>query len=351
MTIASTTSRWAYTANGTSTNFSYTGKIFASTELVVHLVDTAGTETLQTLGVDYTVSGVGNNSGGSVVFSAAPTAGYRVIIRRIVNLTQPTSFRNQGAFFPELHEDSFDRLVMMIQQVNDLAQRAFRTSDIDGDNFDVGGVKIRGLADGTAVDDAATFGQVFALSAALNAINAAQITSGTLSVARIPALSADQTVAGTFGVDRIPNLPASKTNSGTFANARISQSSVTQYQGQLSISRRQLTHSVDSFVITAGAYEDLGLPTTRSLILMQPSGSPVVRSIEKAALTPDVITLVNVGSSALLLADEVSAGMPGGSTAEYRMLLTDTAGISVPVRGSVQLWYDSAALRWRQISI
>ena len=31
-------------------------------------------------------------------------------------MTQETSIRNQGGFFPEIHEDAFDKLTMLVQQ-------------------------------------------------------------------------------------------------------------------------------------------------------------------------------------------------------------------------------------------
>jgi hypothetical protein len=41
-----------------------------------------------------------------------------------VDLTQPTSIRNQGAFFPEIHENVFDRLTMIDQQQQEQLDRS-----------------------------------------------------------------------------------------------------------------------------------------------------------------------------------------------------------------------------------
>lgn len=57
--------------------------------------------------------------------------------------------------------------------------------------------------------------------ARLPGIPASQVTSGTFADARIPNLNASKVTAGTFSADRIPNLPANRITSGTFADARI----------------------------------------------------------------------------------------------------------------------------------
>jgi hypothetical protein len=46
-------------------------------------------------------------------------------------------------------------------------------------------------------------------------LNASKITAGTLGTDRIPSLNASKITAGTLGTDRIPNLNASKINAGT----------------------------------------------------------------------------------------------------------------------------------------
>ncbi|MCD4656946.1 MAG: hypothetical protein K8S87_05320 [Planctomycetes bacterium] len=58
-----------------------------------------------------------------------------------------------------------------------------------------------------------------------SALNADNITTGTISAARIPGLDASKIVSGTLAVGRIPNLDASKITTGTFNNARINWAS------------------------------------------------------------------------------------------------------------------------------
>jgi hypothetical protein len=74
---------------------------------------------------DYSVTLAGT-SGGSVTTVQAYATGYLVTVKRIVDLTQPTSIRNQGAFFPEIHENVFDRLTMIDQQQQEQLDRSLK---------------------------------------------------------------------------------------------------------------------------------------------------------------------------------------------------------------------------------
>lgn len=132
MTVPSTTNRNDYTGNGAADTFDYTFRIFAEGDLLVTVRDLAGTETTLELGTDYTVDGVGSYSGGSITLTAgALTSDHEITIRRVVDLLQETDIRNQGAFFPEIHEDVFDLLMMICQQQQDVLDRALRLSETD----------------------------------------------------------------------------------------------------------------------------------------------------------------------------------------------------------------------------
>ncbi len=127
MSLSSTTARNDYTGNGSTAVYSYIFKILAATDLKVTKRDTSNVETLLVLNTDYTVTGVGFASGGSITLTAGnlPT-GYKLTIRRVRPLTQTTDIRNQGPFYPEIHEDAFDHQVMLAQQQQDEIDRAIK---------------------------------------------------------------------------------------------------------------------------------------------------------------------------------------------------------------------------------
>ncbi len=58
MTVTSTNQKVQFNGNGSTTVFAYNFKIFASSDLSVILRSAAGTETVQQLTTNYTVSGV-----------------------------------------------------------------------------------------------------------------------------------------------------------------------------------------------------------------------------------------------------------------------------------------------------
>lgn len=130
MTVATTLNRNDYTITSGVTNYAYAFRIFKDTDLrVVRRHPTTGVETVLVLNTDYTLTGVGSYSGGNVVLTAAYATTnntHKLAILRVLSTVQETSIRNQGAFFPEVHEDVFDRLVMLDQQQKEEIGRAMR---------------------------------------------------------------------------------------------------------------------------------------------------------------------------------------------------------------------------------
>lgn len=134
--IASSTNRWGpYNTNGVTVNFAYTDKIFAAGDLKVYRKNIATeVESLLVYGTDYTVTGVGSESGGNVVFVTAPETGYQILILREVDLTQETDIDNQGGFYPEVHEDALDKLTMECQQLQEQLDRCVKFSPTSGED-------------------------------------------------------------------------------------------------------------------------------------------------------------------------------------------------------------------------
>lgn len=133
MTISSTVNRVSYAGNGTTTAFSFPYKFFANADLVVVLVDNAtNVETTQTLTTHYTVTGAGADAGGTVTMLTAPATGKTLVIYRDPALTQDIDLVNGDPFDVETGvEKGFDKIVLMVQRVKDIATRAMRLSDAD----------------------------------------------------------------------------------------------------------------------------------------------------------------------------------------------------------------------------
>ena len=90
MTISTTTIKNSYSGDGSATSFNYTFKVTDQDDIDVIIRSSDGTETTKTISTHYTVSGVGNASGGSVVFTTGnvPANGETVVLRRDTPQTQ-----------------------------------------------------------------------------------------------------------------------------------------------------------------------------------------------------------------------------------------------------------------------
>lgn len=161
MTVPITTSRAEFTGNGTATSFPFSFPFQRDADIVATKITTAtGASLTLVLGTDYTLAGQGSVSGGTLTLLAgALAAGYQLVIERDVSPIQDTDLRNQGAFFPEVHETVFDRIVMMVQGWSNRLARALllRAGDTDGSGaFDARQNRILNLGAPQAGQDAAT---------------------------------------------------------------------------------------------------------------------------------------------------------------------------------------------------
>ena len=138
MTISTTDSRISYNGNGVTTEFSFPYRFLANGDIVVVSVDAAGVETVKTLTTDYTLTGAGDDAGGSVTMLVAPASGTRLIIYRDTEVVQETDYTSGDAFPAESHERALDRLTMILQEKTPGAAGATRAIQIPiGDPGDV----------------------------------------------------------------------------------------------------------------------------------------------------------------------------------------------------------------------
>ena len=140
MTVSSSTNRVSYAGNGSTTVFPYTYKIFDEDDLTVILRAANGTETIETITSDYTVSGVGDAGGGNVTMLTAPATGETLVILREQDLVQELDIVENDPFPAESLEGALDRLTFMVQQHEETLGRtikASRTNTITGSEFTI----------------------------------------------------------------------------------------------------------------------------------------------------------------------------------------------------------------------
>ncbi|ELO2473243.1 peptidase G2 autoproteolytic cleavage domain-containing protein [Escherichia coli] len=154
MTVSTEVDHNEYTGNGVTTSFPYTFRIFKKSDLVVQVSDLNGNVTELVLDAGYTVTGAGTYSGGAVVLPSPLAAGWRITIERVLDVVQETDLRNQGKFFPEVHEDAFDYLTMLIQRCFGWFRRALMKPSLLAKYYDAKQNRISNLADPSLEQDA-----------------------------------------------------------------------------------------------------------------------------------------------------------------------------------------------------
>jgi hypothetical protein len=131
MTISSQQTYQQTPCNGTTTQFSFPNKIFSAFDLVVTLIDPSGnlyaftnsgtnTFTNAATGLSYTVYSIDVDTGCYITFSSAPTNLWTIDMRTSIAELQSTSIKNQSGFFPELHEEFFDKITREMQDLRRL---------------------------------------------------------------------------------------------------------------------------------------------------------------------------------------------------------------------------------------
>lgn len=134
MSIETTTARIQYSGDGTQTDFPYNFLIHAEGDLRVSTITSAGVESVQTLNAHYTVSGAGTGSG-TVAFATAPASGLIVNIERNTARTQTVDLVENDSFPAETNEGVYDKLTMMIQEMDENLDRTIRQNRLDTANI------------------------------------------------------------------------------------------------------------------------------------------------------------------------------------------------------------------------
>jgi hypothetical protein len=137
MTVSSDLNRISYTGNGTTTVFPVNYYFLEDLHLLVVLRSATGVETVQTLTTNYTVTGAGNEAGGSVTMLVAPPVGTTLVIERSVPATQETDYLANDPFPAESHERALDKLTMLVQQNESANNRSIKIPITETSNTQV----------------------------------------------------------------------------------------------------------------------------------------------------------------------------------------------------------------------
>lgn len=131
MTLSSTITRVSYSGDGTTATFAIPFKFFANDDLSVTLTDINAIATTWTLGTNYTLTGAGQASGGTLTVITSPVdhrpqTGETLTIVRDPDQVQESEFPLGGEILSQRIEDQFDYVTMLIQALEDDAKRSLR---------------------------------------------------------------------------------------------------------------------------------------------------------------------------------------------------------------------------------
>jgi len=123
---SSTRKSGPYAGNGHTTSFPFGFKIFGAGD--VHVVRTlAGQDTVLVLGSDFTVALNGDQDsapGGTITLTAPLGSGSLLTLTSNLDELQPTVLTSSGGFYPDVLNDSLDRLTILTQQLREKVDRA-----------------------------------------------------------------------------------------------------------------------------------------------------------------------------------------------------------------------------------
>ena len=130
MTVADNTSRNQYTATSGQTVFAYTFEIVDKDDIVVLKNGTTLSE-----GTNYTVSNVGNDSGGNVTLTVGATAGDILTLYRDMPYARTQNYTNSGDFLASEVNSDFDNLWLAGEQTNRSFSQSIRKPITDSDSI------------------------------------------------------------------------------------------------------------------------------------------------------------------------------------------------------------------------
>lgn len=112
MTVSTTTPYIQHTASGSTATFSYPFRVLEASHINAYW-----DSSLQNSG-RYTVTGVGNANGGTVVFTTNPPAGVKVTLRRLVPTGRTDDYQDGAAIFESALDGDQDLQTMQQQQIS-----------------------------------------------------------------------------------------------------------------------------------------------------------------------------------------------------------------------------------------
>lgn len=174
----------SYTATSGQTEFTVSFPFFTDASLEVYKTLSGATPNdatdKLTLTTHYTVTGAGNVEGATKKITLTSgneaASGDKIIIRRNEPTSRTSDLQEQGDFLAATHNDEQDKVIMLIQQIEELLGRSI-TKGVTGGNWDAQSTVISSAGDPVSAQDVVT--KAYAESQNLSLFTATGTTSVT----------------------------------------------------------------------------------------------------------------------------------------------------------------------------
>lgn len=173
MTVSAIPNYATFTGSGSVGPFTFSFNFSADSEISVKTTDLDGVEETLTAVYEYTVTGAGGTTGGSVTLVSALTAGWTLTVTRTVALSQEVVLPNGGPYFAATIEAAFDKLTMIAQQLS--TEIADVVPDVDA-------ALASAVADGEADIETAKDAAIAEINAAVGVTNITELSAALVSM-------------------------------------------------------------------------------------------------------------------------------------------------------------------------
>ena len=347
MTVTSTTTPTIqYAGNGSTTAFATSFVFIGEGDLIVTLTDSGGSDTVQVLTTNYTVSG-GSGSSGTVTMLVAPASGETLTIQRSTTKTQLTDYLANDSFPAESHEEALDRLTLIAQEYEEQLSRVFTAAATSGvTDFEVPAVAdgyLRWNSAGTAITTAISVEAGSYTFPAGNGI-LVQTSSGVATNRTLTGTANEITVTSGTGISANPtiSLPTAMTftgktvTGGTFTGGAIS-----------GITDLAVADGGTGSSTASGARTNLGLGS----IATQAFNSVTITGGTISGITDITVADGGTGKSSHTAYGVLCGGTTGaGNLQSVSGLGTSGQTLTSNGAGSLPTWQDVAAGQWELIS-
>ncbi|XAI95355.1 hypothetical protein [Nostoc phage Nsp-JY18] len=306
-----------YFGNDVTTTFAYGFRVLNEAGLEVRLSEAGVPTVVLTLDVDYTVTGVDEDTGGDVVLTTPLATGQRLDIIGAAAYAQPLALENQGPYFARDIMRALDRIVIQTQQLAEAVNRAVVIPPED-DVTDIDALIASVTALDAIRDDLSALAAIIADITTVAGIDAdvTAVAAINTAVSTVAAISASVTaVAGNAAnINAVAAITAAVTAVAAIDDAVTAVAAITAEVAAVA--------AIDADVTTvAGIAADVTTVATNAATLVAIAAD--VSTV--AGIAADVTTVAGIAADVSTVAANVSAILAALAGAVQRTSATGSA--------------------------